>query len=128
MSNVRIMIVEDEFILAMCMITDLNGIGYENCELVTSGEDAIISAEQEKPDVVLMDIILCGEINGIEAAGKIRTLYDIPIIFVTGSEDEGVKALAETVEPVEYFNKPVKLVDLKLAIDKAVSKKTHMVS
>ena len=58
----KIMIVEDEIIQAMSLKSDLIGMGYEVCELVSTGEDAINKAEQEKPDIVLMDIILKGEV------------------------------------------------------------------
>ncbi len=122
MKKAKIMIVEDEVLLAMDMDSDLSGIGYEVCELVTTGEDAINNVEQEKPDIVLMDIILKGEMNGIDAAREIRSSYGIPIIFVTGCDDEGTKKLAEAVGSAGYFIKPVELEDLKLAIEKALSK------
>ena len=121
MKKTKIMIVEDEILIAMNMKSDLIGMGYEVCELVTTGEAAIKNTEHESPDVVMMDIILNGEMNGIDAAREIRSRYGIPIIFITGCEDEGTKELAEDVGPVEYFVKPVELVDLKSAIDKAIS-------
>jgi len=114
------MIVEDEIITAMSMESKLSRIGYDICKLVTSGEDAIKNVEQDKPDLVLMDIILDGIINGIEAAGKIRASYGIPIIFVTGCEDEGTKELAEEVGHAGFFVKPAKIEDLKSAIEMAI--------
>ena len=123
MKKTKIMIVEDEFILAMSMKSDLSGMGYEICELVNSGEDAIKNAEQERPDVVLMDIILEGKMNGIEAAKVIHSSYGIPIIFVTGCEDEGTKILAEDIGPLAYFIKPVEAEDLRLVIEKDIQKK-----
>ncbi len=120
MSKSKIMIVEDEILIAMNMKSDLIGMGYEICKFVTTGEDAIKNAEHEKPDVVLMDIILNGEINGIEAAGEIRSRYGIPIIFITGCDDEGTRRLAEDVGPVEFFIKPVGPEDLRSAIEKAL--------
>ncbi len=121
MKKTKVMIVEDEILIAMNMKSDLIDMGYEVCKLVTTGEEAIRNAEHEKPDVVLMDIILNGEMNGIDAAREIRSRYGTSIIFVTGCDDEGTKDLAEEVGPVEYFVKPVELVDLKSAIVKAVS-------
>ncbi len=114
------MIVEDEIIQAMDLKSDLIGMGYEVCELVTTGEDAINNVEQEKPDIVLMDIILNGKINGIGAAKKIHSLYGIPIIFITGHDDEGRRELADKVEPSGYFIKPLDIEGLKLAIEKAL--------
>ncbi len=122
MEKAKIMIVEDEYVLAMDMQSALKGMGYEICELVKSGEDAIKNAEQERPDVVLMDIILKGEMNGIEAAREIYSRYGIQIIFVTGCDDEGTRRLANVVGPVEYFIKPVETEYLSLAIEKAIQK------
>ncbi len=120
MKKAKIMIVEDEAITAMSIKADLSRIGYEICKLAASGEEAIKNAEQERPDVVLMDIILNGQMSGIEAAGEIRSRYDIPIIFMTGCEDESTKKLAEDIGPVEYFLKPVETEDIRLAIEKAL--------
>ncbi len=122
MEKAKIMIVEDEIITAMIMKSKLGSLGYEICEFVTSGEAAIKNVEQEKPDIVLMDIILDGKINGIEAASEIHSRYGTPIIFVTGCQDKGTKELASEVGPVEYFIKPVEIEDLKLAIDKGLKK------
>ncbi len=91
MEKAKIMVVEDEYLLAMEMQSDLKGMGYDVCEFVATGEDAIKNAGHERPDVVLMDIVLQGEMNGIEAAKEIHSSYGIPIIFITGCEDEGIK-------------------------------------
>lgn len=118
MNKAKIMIVEDEIIEALNMQDKLSSMGYEICELVTSGEDAIKNAEQERPDVVLMDIILDGKMSGIEAAIEIHSRYGTPIIYVTGCTEEGIRELAKEAEPVDYFIKPVRIEDLKQAIDK----------
>jgi len=120
MKKAKIMIVEDEILFAMDLKSDLSGMGYEICELVGSGEAAIKNAEQERPDVALIDIILDGEMNGIDAAREIRSRYGTRIIFVTGCEDEGIKKLADAVRPVEYFIKPVAIKYIRLAIEKAL--------
>jgi len=122
MKKAKIMIVEDEFILAMKMESNLSGMGYETCGLAATGEDAIKNAEQEKPDVVLMDIILKGEMSGIDAAVEIHSRYGIPIIFTTGCEGEGIRELADEAGPVAYFIKPVEIEALRLAIEKAIQK------
>lgn len=121
MGKTKIMIVENEDVIAMNMNSVLSNMGYEICELVKSGEDAIKNAEKERPDVVLMDIMLDGKINGIIAAIEIHYRYGIPIIFVTGCIEEGTRELATEAEPIEYLVKPVKLEDLRLAIEKAIS-------
>lgn len=120
MAKAKIMIVEDEAIVALNMKSELSDMDYEICKLVTSGEDAVKNVEHEKPDVILMDIILNGKISGIEAAREIRSRHNIPIIFLTGCEDETTRELAEEVDPVDYLIKPVEMYDLGLAIDKAL--------
>ncbi len=114
------MIVEDEAIVALEMKSSLSSIGYETCKIVNSGKKAIDGVEQEKPDIVLMDIIIKGEMDGIEAAREIRSRHDIPIIFTTGCEDEETRKRAEEVKPIAYLIKPVETEDIKLAIEKAL--------
>ncbi|GJQ60591.1 MAG: response regulator [Candidatus Scalindua sp. AMX11] len=117
MEKTRIMIVEDESKLIMLMEEVLSDVGYYICKSVTSGEEAIKSVEQEKPDIILMDIDLNGKMDGIEAAREIRSRFSIPIIFLTGHKDKETKERAKFVEPSGYFIKPVEFEDLKLKID-----------
>jgi two-component system, response regulator PdtaR len=98
----------------------LSDLGYYVCKPVTSGEEAIKNVEQDKPDIILMDINLNGEMDGIEAAKEIRFRYSIPIIFSTGDKDKETKERAKVAEPAGYFIKPVDCEDLKLAIDEAL--------
>src|SRR4030043_1856411 len=88
---IKILLVEDEVITAMLMKIELRKIGYTVAYHVTTGEDAIINAKQNSPDIILMDIRLAGEIDGIEAASIIKSEFDIPIIFITGYEDQTVR-------------------------------------
>jgi two-component system, response regulator PdtaR len=87
--------------------------GYEVCEITSSGEDAIREAEIGKPDLVLMDVYIHGKISGIEAAGKIRSQFGIPIIFITGYSDEETRQKACVAEPAGYFVKPLNYDRLK---------------
>ena len=118
------MIVEDEIRLALDLKAELNNMGYEGCKYVTNGIDAIKNVEQVKPDIVLMDIILEGEMNGIEAAREIYSRQKTPIIFIARCIDEGAKNLAEKfVGNVEFLLKPVKSEDLQLAIERVLQRK-----
>ncbi len=87
--------------------------GYEVCETVTSGEDAIKGAQIEHPDLVLMDIYMHEKMSGIEAADKIRSQLRIPIIFMTGYSDEETRQKAYTAQPAGYFVKPLNYDKLK---------------
>jgi DNA-binding response OmpR family regulator len=91
--------------------------GYDVCELTVFGEEAIREAKREKPDLVLMDISIHGEMSGLDAAGKIHTQLGIPIIFMTGYSDEETRQQAGTVHPVGYFIKPLNYDKLKEMIE-----------
>ena len=110
------MIVEDEIIQAMFLGKVLELWDYEICETATSGEDAIKEAEIQSPDLVIMDINIHGEISGIEAAGRIRSQFGIPVIFMTGYSDEETRQKAYTAHPAGYFVKPLDYNKLEEAL------------
>jgi CheY-like chemotaxis protein len=121
----KILLVEDYIILSMGLWNLLEFWGYEMCEQVTSGEEAIEKAGQEKPDIVLMDINLDGELNGIDAARQIKSRFGIPVIFTTAYSDDKTLETAESVEPAGYFVKPLDLYKLRSMIDTIVSKENR---
>ncbi len=112
---IRILIVEDEVIIAMGIEMELKQAGYEVCQRgpVATGEEAIIIAQHESPDIILMDIGLAGEIDGIEAAQEIQACTAIPIIFMSGYSDKDVEERAKALNPLGYYIKPVRIHDLK---------------
>ena len=113
----KIMIVEDEVITAMAMGSTLKKAGHEILGPAISGERAIQQIEQERPDVVLMDISLRGKLNGIEAAHLLRDRWGIPVIFTTGYADrELVKKLTENGFS-HCFIKPLDMPGIMALID-----------
>ncbi|MBM9520967.1 PAS domain S-box protein [Desulforhopalus vacuolatus] len=112
-----ILIVEDEFIIAKDIETSLKNMGYVVCAIVSSGEEAIKKTQKEKPDLVLMDIILKGAIDGIEAARQIRSLFKIPIVYLTAYTDDNTLEKAKITEPYGYILKPFKNRELNNAIE-----------
>ena len=106
MDKRRILIVEDEGIIGFDLQGILQNAGYYVYEVVASGEEAIQKADSDRPDLVLMDIFLEGELNGIEAAGQIRTRFNIPVIFITASTDKKLQEKALITEPFGYITKP----------------------
>ena len=120
--STKILLVEDYIIQSMGLWNLLEFWGYDMCEQVTSGEDAIIKAEQESPDIVLMDINLDGKLNGIEAARQIMSRFGIPVIFTTSYSDDKTMERAEAAEPAGYFVKPLDLYKLRSVIDTVMSK------
>ncbi len=122
MSKVRILIVEDESIVAMDIERRLVTLGYQVIGHVLSGEDAVLRTEEERPNLVLMDIHLKGAMDGIEAAEKIRRLYDIPVIYITAYSDEATLERAKVTEPFGYILKPFQEREIHSAIEMAVYK------
>ena len=84
----RIMVVEDEGIIAQDIKNCLEGLGYIVPDVVFTGKEAILRAEELRPDLVLMDIVLKGDIDGIETAAEIRKRYNIPIVYLTAYEED----------------------------------------
>ena len=107
MNRPKILIVEDESLIALQLEMKLSKLGYEICQLVASGEEAINAARFEKPDVILMDIRLTGEMDGIEAARQIGFFAAIPIIFTTGYPDTNIKERAMALKPSGFLIKPI---------------------
>lgn len=103
----RVLIVEDEVIHAMALAMALPQWGFVVVDTVTSGEDAIRVSEDEKPDVVLMDICIHGSIDGLGAAREIIGRLGIPVIFMTGYADEGTVKAAEDLRPIAFLLKPL---------------------
>ena len=122
MSKSIILIVEDESIVAKDIQHSLKKLGYTVVGMCSTGEDAIKTAEETKPDLVLMDIMLKGDMSGIEAAGQIREKYNIPIIYLTAYADESTLSKAKVSEPYGYIIKPFKEIDLHTSIEMAIYK------
>ena len=117
MTRKKILIVEDEVITAMSLQHLLEHWGCGKCEQVSSGKEAIEKAMSEKPDIVLIDINLRGETNGIEAAKQLQDRFCVPIIFITGYSDEETIREAKKIKPVGYFVKPLDFNKLRSTID-----------
>jgi len=115
--EIQILLVEDEAITAMLLQAQLKKIGYLFLTHVTTGEKAIVSAKQSPPDLILMDIRLAGEIDGIEAASVIRMEKEIPIIFITGYEDMSVRERAQKLNPLDYLIKPFSIYKLQTILE-----------
>ena len=122
MSDERILLVEDDGILAIHLQDLLERQGYAVMKPIASGEEAIIIAKQQKPALILMDIELGGKMNGITAAEKITAEYDIPIIFLTGFSHDPLLQQAKFAAPYGYLVKPVPERELAATIEMALYK------
>ncbi|MCP9764681.1 LytR/AlgR family response regulator transcription factor [Lacihabitans soyangensis] len=118
----KILIVEDEMIIAANLAMQLENIGYEILGIIPRGEDAINAIKTDKPDLVLMDINLKGELDGIETATQMQLYGSIPIIYLTANTDEAHFTRAKATNPYAFLSKPFKKLDLKHAIELAGEK------
>ncbi len=117
-----ILICEDEALLAKDMEHSVRGMGYEVVGPVGTGEAAIRLCRENRPDLVLMDIKLKGEMDGIEAAGEIRKRADIPVIYITAYSMTELMDRIKSTRPYGYLTKPVNVPELSNAIDLAIYK------
>jgi PAS domain S-box-containing protein len=122
MEKPKILIVEDESIVAKDLELTLEGMGYSVAGVVASGEEAVRRAEEYRPDLVLMDIVLQGKMDGIEAADGIRSGLNIPAIYITAHTDEEMIERAKLTEPFGYLLKPFKDRELHSTIEMALYK------
>ncbi|GAB5538123.1 MAG: hypothetical protein Salg2KO_02260 [Salibacteraceae bacterium] len=120
--SMNILVVEDESIVAKDIQVCLKKLGYSVIGICSSGEEAIEKAEETQPDLVMMDIMLKGELSGIQAAAAIREKRDIPIIFLTAYTDRDTVDKAKETEPYGYIIKPFKEIDIQTAIEIALYK------
>ena len=118
----KILVIEDEAIIARDIQKSLEELGYEVPDTATSGERAIKLAGEVMPDLVLMDIVLQGDLDGIEAAEEIKKLYDIPVIYLTAYADDKVMERAKVTEPFGYMIKPFEERELHTTIEIALYK------
>ncbi len=118
----NIQVVEDEAIVSKDIQQSLKKLGYNVVGSAATGEKAVEIARELKPDLVLMDIMLKGEMSGIDAAEIIKKELNIPIIFLTAYADENTLAKAKVTEPFGYIIKPFKEIDLKTSIEMALYK------
>jgi len=122
MSKINILVVEDESIVSKDIQNSLKKLGYNVVGSSATGEKAIELANSENPDVVLMDIMLKGEMNGIDAAAVIKEKQSIPVIFLTAYADELTLSKAKVTQPYGYILKPFKEIDLHTTIEMAIYK------
>ena len=124
MKSRRLLIVEDEIILAMDLRNRLTDLGYSVVSIADTGPAAITAAEQYRPDCILMDIRLSGDMDGIDAALEIRRHHDIPMIFMSAYGNEETQQRAAAAEPAGFLSKLTDNLDLSVAIETALAGKS----
>jgi CheY-like chemotaxis protein len=120
LANEKILIVEDEEIVVLDIRSALVSSGYQVAATANTGDDAITKAMEVRPDLVLMDIVLKGALDGVDAAEKIRALFNIPVIYLTAHTDEATLRRAKLSQPFGYIVKPFRERDLYITIEFAL--------
>ncbi len=120
MENLRILVVEDEAIVAKDLQNQLIALGYDVPEIASSGAKAIEIAKKIEPELVLMDIMLKGEMDGIQVAAEIKKLWNIPVIYLTAYSDKATLDRAKVTEPHGYLLKPFDERELRTVIEMAI--------
>ena len=120
--NAKILVVEDEAITALDIQGLLESMGFEVASIASHGAEAIQKAKDLKPDLILMDIMIKGEMDGIEAAGEIKNIFDVPVIYMTAYGDEETFERAKLTEPYGFITKPFDREELRASTETALYK------
>ncbi len=120
--KIRILLVEDEAITALDIKRMLENLGYDVLDILTTGQDAVSRIEEMQPDLVLMDIVLNDELDGIDAVRMIKEKTDLPVVFITANADSNTIARADETEHYGYLIKPVNIKDLQSIVTTAVQR------
>lgn len=118
----RLLVVEDESIVAMDIAEQLGELGYEVCGIADNGNDAIRMVEQYRPDLVLMDVVIKGDMDGVETAQHLSRGFGCPVVFLTAYSDARTVSRAAEVAPYGYITKPFQAKELRAAVQVALYK------
>lgn len=119
---IKILVVEDEMIIAAKISMQLTSLGYEVTGILPKGEQAVQNVKENRPDILLMDINLKGDLDGIATALQIQQFADIPVIYLTANSDEATFNRAKPSRPFAFISKPFKQRDLQRAIELTISR------
>jgi PAS domain S-box-containing protein len=120
MSQATILVVEDETIVAKDIQCTLARLGYRTPATATSGEEALRKAAEIRPDLILMDIVLKGPMDGVDTARELRARYAVPVVYLTAYADDYALKRAKTTEPAGYLLKPFQTAELRPTIEMAL--------
>ena len=115
-TSIKILVVEDEMLIGAKISMLLTNLGYEVTGILPRGEDALVHVEENKPDIIILDINLKGKIDGIETAAILQR-KNIPVIYLTANSDDATFNRAKHTRPTAFISKPFKQLDLQRAIE-----------
>lgn len=112
----KVLIVEDEMIIALLLKRMVKNLGHQVIDKVASGEEAISVVQERPPDLILMDIRLKGKIDGIETMARIHEMSDIPVIYISGNTDSINQEKIKKTDYIEFLSKPITISDLSRSL------------
>ena len=118
----KILIVEDEMLIGAKISMQLTILGYEVTGILPRGEEALLHVEDNKPDIILLDVNLKGKLDGIETAERLQLRHSIPVIYLTANGDAATFNRAKHTKPAAFISKPYKQLDLQRAIELTISR------
>jgi len=121
-NDIKVLVVEDEILIGLMLAKNLRSAGYSVGQVATTGEEAVERTGLEQPEVILMDVTLAGDINGLEAARQIKARHGTPVIIFSGYSDKAFHEQAREVEPVAILSKMGPFTDITAAIEEAVGR------
>ena len=119
---IKILVVEDEMIIGAKISMQLSNLGYEVTAILSRGEEVLQHVEDNKPDIILLDINLKGNMDGIKTATQLQQKHNIPVIYLTANSDEATFNRAKSTKPSAFISKPFKQLDLQRAIELTISR------
>lgn len=122
MAHVKILVVEDDDVLAKVITWRLTNLGYDVCGRTSSGEETLELLAKERPDLVLMDINIKGDIDGIETTSRIKKEFGLPVVYLTSHSDGTTLERAKATGPDGFVLKPFNDNDLRIAVELALAK------
>lgn len=120
--QIDIMVVEDDMIIAADISMQLTQLGYNVSAILPKGEDALAQLQHSQPDIILMDVGLKGDLDGVDTAQEILTNYEIPVIFLTANSDPETFRRAKHTRPFAFITKPFEAIDLERSLELLVSR------
>lgn len=119
----RILVVEDEALIALGVSAVLREFGYDVCGVARTASDAVDAAGRERPDLALVDIGLKGGPDGVEAARQMRERYGVQTVFLTANSDAATRRRAALADPLGYILKPYSVEGLRQALEQALQRR-----
>lgn len=122
MKKIKVLVLEDEALIALDIRYELEAMGYEVTDVVSNSKDAFESVEKNRPDIALLDVNVRGLLNGADIGAQLKVRYDVPCIFLTAYVDENTIEQVKRCQPYGYMVKPLNIPQLRATLETSIAK------